>query len=77
MALQAEHFDNHRYKTAKQVVQMLIDIVSKNGNPMLSIPLPGNGQPDDDELKSAGWFDSVDRSEWRRYLWNATMGRLR
>lgn len=44
-------FDNHRYKTAKQVVQMLIDIVSKNGNLMLSIPLPGNGQPDDDELK--------------------------
>ncbi len=44
-------FDQHRYKTAQQIVQMLIDIVSKNGNLMLSIPLPGNGMPDDDEMK--------------------------
>jgi alpha-L-fucosidase len=43
--------DQHKYKTALQVVQMLIDIVSKNGNLMLSIPLPGSGLPDDDELK--------------------------
>jgi alpha-L-fucosidase len=44
-------FDNHRYKTPMQVVQMLIDIVSKNGNLMLSVPLPGNGMLDDDEVK--------------------------
>jgi alpha-L-fucosidase len=44
-------FDQHRYKTPIEVVQMLIDIVSKNGNLMLSIPLPGNGFPDEDELK--------------------------
>ncbi len=44
-------FDQHRYKTPVQVVQMLIDIVSKNGNLMLNIPLPGSGMPDDDELK--------------------------
>jgi alpha-L-fucosidase len=44
-------FDQHKYKTAKQVVQMLVDIVSKNGNLMLNIPLPGRGMPDDDELK--------------------------
>jgi alpha-L-fucosidase len=44
-------FEQHRYKTPIQVVQMLIDIVSKNGNLMLSIPLPGNGMPDDDEMK--------------------------
>jgi alpha-L-fucosidase len=44
-------FDQHRYKTPIQVIQMLIDIVSKNGNLMLNIPLPGNGAPDDDELK--------------------------
>jgi len=44
-------FDQHKYKTPVQVVQMLIDIVSKNGNLMLNIPLPGNGMPDDDELK--------------------------
>ena len=44
-------FDQHRYKTPTQVIQMLIDIVSKNGNLMLNIPLPGNGMPDDDEMK--------------------------
>lgn len=43
--------DQHRYKTALQCVQMLIDIVSKNGNLMLNIPLPGNGMPDEDEMK--------------------------
>jgi alpha-L-fucosidase len=54
-------FDNHKYKTSKQVTQMLVDIVSKNGNLQLSIPLPGNGVPDDDELKFiaelTAWMD--------------------
>jgi len=44
-------YDRHRYKTPLQVVQMLIDIVSKNGNLMLNIPVRGNGTIDDDELK--------------------------
>jgi alpha-L-fucosidase len=43
-------FERHKYKTAKQVTQMLVDIVSKNGNLQLSVPLPGNGVPDADEL---------------------------
>jgi alpha-L-fucosidase len=54
-------FDQHRYKTARQVCQMLIDIVSKNGNLQLSIPLPGSGLPDADELKFleelTAWMD--------------------
>jgi alpha-L-fucosidase len=29
---------------------MLVDIVAKNGNLMLNVPLPGSGEPDDDEL---------------------------
>ncbi len=44
-------FDNHKYKTAKQVVQMLVDIVSKNGTLMLNIPLKGDGTFDSDEAK--------------------------
>ncbi|HXD76556.1 MAG TPA: alpha-L-fucosidase [Puia sp.] len=38
------------YKTPKTVVDMLVDIVSKNGNLMLNIPLPASGMPDADEL---------------------------
>jgi alpha-L-fucosidase len=44
-------FEQHRYKTAGQVIQMLIDIVSKNGNLMLSIPVRGEGTIDEDELR--------------------------
>jgi alpha-L-fucosidase len=44
-------FEQHRYKTAGQVVQMLIDIVSKNGNLMLSVPVRGDGTLDEDEVK--------------------------
>ncbi|MFT3829877.1 MAG: alpha-L-fucosidase [Opitutaceae bacterium] len=40
----------HRYKTATTVIHTLIDVVSKNGNLLLSVPLRGDGTPDDDEL---------------------------
>jgi alpha-L-fucosidase len=40
-----------KYKTPKTVVDMLCDIVSRNGNLMLNLPLPNSGMLDDDELK--------------------------
>jgi alpha-L-fucosidase len=45
------HYDkgvymNKRYKSAKTVIQTLADIVSKNGNLLLNIPVKGNGTID-------------------------------
>ena len=48
------HYNKDRvgkYKSAKTVVDLLIDIVSRNGNLMLNIPLPASGMPDSEELK--------------------------
>jgi alpha-L-fucosidase len=39
------------YKTPKTIIDMLVDIVSKNGNLMLNFPLPNSGMLDDRELK--------------------------
>ncbi len=43
-------FEKHRYKSAAMVIPMLADIVSKNGNLMLSVPLQRDGTPDSDEI---------------------------
>jgi alpha-L-fucosidase len=45
-----EIFLKHQYKSAASVVRMLADIVSKNGNLMLSVPLQRDGTPDADEI---------------------------
>jgi alpha-L-fucosidase len=40
-----------KYKTSKTVIDMLVDIVSRNGNLLLNFPLPGSGALDSEELK--------------------------
>ena len=42
-------FEEHRYKSARTVITRLVDIVAKNGNLLLSIPLRGDGTIDEDE----------------------------
>ena len=43
-------YDNNHYKSAKTVIHTLVDVVSKNGNLMLNVPLRGDGSIDDMEL---------------------------
>lgn len=42
-------YDNNRYKSAKTVIHTLADVVSKNGNLLLSVPVRGNGTIDERE----------------------------
>jgi alpha-L-fucosidase len=47
-------FQKHQYKSAAIVIPMLADIVSKNGNLMLSVPVRGDGTIDSDEKTIVG-----------------------
>jgi len=40
-----------QYKSPKFVIDMLVDIVSRNGNLLLNFPLPGSGERDSEERK--------------------------
>jgi len=42
--------EKHAYQKASSIIPLFVDIVSKNGNLLLSIPLPGHGEPDSDEV---------------------------
>ncbi len=42
-------YERRGYKTAEQVIQRLFDVVSKNGNLLLSFPQRGDGSIDDQE----------------------------
>lgn len=52
-------YENNGYKTPKQVIQRLADVVSKNGNLLLNIPVRRDGTIDDKEEafldQVAGW----------------------
>ena len=40
-------YDKNRYKTAKTVIHTLVDVVSKNGNLLLNVPVRGDGSIDE------------------------------
>jgi alpha-L-fucosidase len=43
-------FERHHYKSTRTVIHTLIDVVSKNGNLLLSVPVKGDGTIDSDEI---------------------------
>lgn len=43
-------YENGWYKSAATVAKLLVDIVSKNGNMLLSVPLRADGTPDEKEI---------------------------
>jgi alpha-L-fucosidase len=43
-------FENHKYKSAATVIRTLSDVVSKNGNLLLNVPVRGDGTIDSDEI---------------------------
>lgn len=57
-------YENNGYKSAASVVKLLVDIVSKNGNLLLSVPLRADGTFDEKEeviLKDLGDWMAVNK----------------
>jgi alpha-L-fucosidase len=54
-------YNRNGYKNARTVIQTLADVVSKNGNLLLNVPVRGDGTIDDREIKVvegiAAWMD--------------------
>ena len=61
--------ENHRYQKASFIIPLFVDIVSKNGNLLLSIPLPGHGEPDSDEI---AFLDEL--ADWQQVNSDAIKG---
>jgi alpha-L-fucosidase len=68
--------EQHRYKSPATVIHMLADIVSKNGNLLLNIPVRGDGTIDADEIsflaEMARWMKVNGEAifgtrPWKRY----------
>ena len=66
-------YNNNGYKSAAQVVRMLVDIVSKNGNLLLSVPIRSDGTIDDKEEKILAdiktWMDINSESIYGTRTW--------
>ena len=66
-------YDQNRYKSAKDVILMLIDVVSKNGNLLLNIPVRGDGTIDEKEVAVlegiSAWMDINKESIFNTRPW--------
>ncbi len=67
-------FDNKGYKSAKTVIHTLVDVVSKNGNLLLNIPVRGDGTIDSEERavveEIAAWMQINSESIYGTRPWN-------
>ena len=66
-------YNRNGYKSAQQVVDMLVDIVSKNGNLLLSVPVRSDGTIDDKErailADIKAWMDINSQSIYATRPW--------
>jgi alpha-L-fucosidase len=62
-------FERHGYKSAGSVIIRLCDVVAKNGNLMLSVPIRGDGTIDSDEVAILG-----DLAAWMKINGEAIFG---
>jgi alpha-L-fucosidase len=66
-------YENDQYKSAKDVIHTLVDIVSKNGNLLLNIPVRGDGTIDEKEVAIlegvAAWMDINKESIFDTRAW--------
>lgn len=66
-------YDRQGYKSAQTVVHTLVDVVSKNGNLLLSVPVRGNGTIDEQEraiVQSIGtWMQANGESIYGTRPW--------
>ncbi len=66
-------YERGDYKSAAQVIRMLVDIVSKNGNLLLSVPVRGNGTIDEKEravvMGIKDWMDINSESIYGTRPW--------
>ncbi len=66
-------YNNNSYKKASTVIRMLVDIVSKNGNMLLSVPVKGDGTIDNKEeailADIKAWMDQNGESIYGTRVW--------
>ena len=66
-------YERGGYKSARAVVHMLADIVSKNGNLLLNVPVRGDGSIDDKEVtileQIAAWLDANQEAVFATRPW--------
>lgn len=66
-------YNNNGYKSGATVVRMLMDVISKNGNLLLNIPIKGDGTIDDKERKILAdikaWMDVNSEAVYGTHVW--------